>query len=78
MDLQNIFHKKIKRQNFFFSLGMATAGLVVMRSTIFKILSKKYNKPADISSNIKIKINSSAVKRTNSTVSGTKIGGNNA
>ena len=71
MDLQNIFNKKIKRKNFFLSLGAFAGGYFLMRSLPFRIFGKRLIKPKNISQNkIKIRINPSAVSRT-------KIGENN-
>jgi hypothetical protein len=71
MELKNLsLNKKMKRKNFFFSLGAGIAGYFAFRSLPFKIFSKKYKPMESESRNSRIKINPLAVSRKN-------IGGNN-
>jgi hypothetical protein len=63
MEMQNIFYKKIKRKNFFSSLAAAAAGYIVLRSTSYKLLGKRFAKNSSGSDKIKIRINSLAVSR---------------
>ncbi len=71
MDLQNIFQKKIKRKNFFISLGAGVGSYFLMRSLPFRLFGRKFMKTKTVSgNNIKIRINPSAVSRT-------KLGRNN-
>ncbi len=71
MELQNIFQKKIKRKNFFLSLGIGVGSYFIMRSLPFKLFGKKFSKTKYVSdNNIKVRLNPSAVSRT-------KLGENN-
>ena len=71
MKLQNILNKKIRRKNFFLTLGIGAGSFLVMRSLPFRFLSKRFSKSKSISENkIKVRINSSAISRT-------KLGGKN-
>jgi hypothetical protein len=64
MELRNILQKRYKRKNFLAALGITTAGYVVMNSALYKIFGKKTVKNKEVKgSDIKIKINSSAVSR---------------
>ena len=72
MELKNLnFNKKIKRKNFFFSLGAGVAGYFALRSLPFKLFSKKINvSKAENRTSSRVKVNPLAVSRKN-------IGGNN-
>ena len=71
MELKNLnLNKRMKRKNFFFSLGAGVAGYFAFRSLPFKMLSKKMKPTGSESRNSRIKINPLAVSRKN-------IGGNN-
>ena len=72
MDFKNLnLDKKIKRKNFFISIGAGIAGFVALKSFPFKIFSKgKNSKNIENINSSRIKINPSAVSRKN-------IGGNN-
>lgn len=72
MDFKKLnFDKKIKRKNFFFSIGAVVAGYVALKSSPFKIFNRKTD-PGKIENtkSSRVKINPSAVSRKN-------IGGNN-
>ena len=72
MELKNVnFDKKMKRKNFFFSLGAGVAGYFALRSLPFKLFSKKISSnKADNKTSSRVKVNPLAVSRKN-------IGGNN-
>ena len=72
MELKNLnFDKKLKRKNFFLSLGAGVAGYFALRSLPFKLFSKKnYSTKAESKTSSRVKINPLAVSRKN-------IGGNN-
>jgi hypothetical protein len=71
MELKNLnLNKKMKRKNFFFSLGAGVAGFIALRSFPFRIFSKRIISKKSESNNSRIKINPLAVSRKN-------IGGNN-
>lgn len=77
MELQNLFHKKIKRKSFFAALAVTATGYMVMRTTLYKVLGKKSVKNSSVSGKIKIKINSSAVSRGKLPAGQTKTGDTN-
>ena len=78
MELQNLLNKKYKRKNFFTALAVTTAGYMVMRTTLYKIFSRKsYKRDSASNSNIKIRINSSAVSRGKLPKGQTKTGETN-
>lgn len=62
MEGRNLFHKKIERKKFFYSLGAGFAGYFVLRSFPFKLFSKR-EKSFNNSEKIKVKINPLAVSR---------------
>ena len=71
MELQNIFNKKLKRNNFFYFLVAGIGSYIIMKSLPFRFFGKNLDKNKSISENkIKIRINPSAVSRK-------KIGENN-
>ncbi len=72
MELKNInLNKKIKRKNFFISLGAGVAGYFALRSVPFKLFFKKNDSAkAEDKNGRRVKINPLAVSRKN-------IGGNN-
>jgi hypothetical protein len=71
MELKNLsLDKKMKRKNFFFSLGAGIAGYLAFRSLPFKIFSKRMKPTVSEIRNSRIKINPLAVSRKNT-------GGNN-
>ncbi len=73
MELKNLnFDKKMKRKNFFYSLGAGVAGYFVLRSLPFKLFSKKKisSNKVESKTNSRVKPNPLAVSRKN-------IGGNN-
>ncbi len=71
MELQNQFYKKLKRKNFFYSLGAGIGSYILMKSLPFKLLGNNLIKSKSLNENkIKIRINPSAVGRT-------KLGENN-
>ena len=72
MDLKNLnLDKKIKRKNFFIAAGAGIAGFVALKSSPFKLFSrKKVSNKIENPNSGRIKINPSAVSRKN-------IGGNN-
>ena len=71
MELQNIFNKKFKRNNFFYFLGAGVSSYILMKSLPFKLFGKTLNKNKSLIENkIKIRINPSAISRT-------KLGENN-
>ncbi len=72
MEFKNInLDKKIKRKNFFFTMGMGIAGYAVLRSFLFRLFTKKSNSnKAENNNNSRVKINPLAVSRKNT-------GGNN-
>jgi hypothetical protein len=71
MELKNLnFDKRMKRKNFFISLGAGVAGYFALRSLPFKLFSKKINSNKAEKTNSRVKVNPLAVSRKN-------IGGNN-
>lgn len=65
------FDKKIKRKNFFFSLGAGIAAYAAFRFLPFKLFTKKSNSNrVENKKNSRVKINPLAVSRKNT-------GGNN-
>ena len=71
MELKNLnFNKKIKRKNFFFSLGAGVAGYFALRSLPFKLFSKKISPNKVEKTSSRVRVNPLAVSRKN-------IGGNN-
>lgn len=72
MDFKNLnLEKKIKRKNFFISIGAGVAGFIALKSSPFKLFSrKKISGNIENKNNSRVKINPSAVSRKN-------IGGNN-
>ncbi|HKJ81393.1 MAG TPA: hypothetical protein VJ954_05170 [Ignavibacteriaceae bacterium] len=72
MELKNLnLDKKIKRKNFFISIGVGVAGFVALTSSPFRLFTKKRaSNKIENTKNSRIKINPSAVSRK-------KIGGNN-
>lgn len=69
MELEKLFQKRLKRKNFFTSLGAGIAGYVVMRSFPFRLFTNKGNENKT-DSKIKLRINPLAISRN-------KTGGNN-
>jgi predicted RND superfamily exporter protein len=72
MDFKNLnLEKKIKRKNFFMSIGVGLAGFVALTSSPLRLFAKKkVSNKIENTKNSRIKINPSAVSRKN-------IGGNN-
>jgi len=65
MELQNILNKRIKRKNFFLTLGIGAGSYLVMRLLPFRIFGKKSMKSQmSYNNKIRIKINPSAISRT--------------
>ena len=65
MEFQNLFNKKIRRKNFFYSLGAGIGSYIMMKSLPFKLFGNNLIKNKSLSENkIKIRINPSAVGRT--------------
>ncbi len=62
MEISDYFQKKIKRKNFFTSMGMGFMSYVVFRSFPFNLFTKKEKKAEQ---KIKVRINPLAVQRKN-------------
>jgi hypothetical protein len=65
MEVTNYFNKKIKRKNFFASIGTGVLSFVVLRTFPFNLFSKNQVKKTR---KIKVQINPLAVQRKNSGV----------
>ena len=72
MDFKNLnLDKKIKRKNFFISIGAAVAGIMAIKASPFKLFArKKVSNKIENTKSSRIKINPTAVSRKN-------IGGKN-
>ncbi len=70
MDIQKIFDKRLKRKNFFYSLGTGIAGYAVMKTFPFNFIGKRFFNDRKEQQKVLVKINPLAVSRQ-------KIGGNN-
>jgi len=63
MEIQKIFDKKLKRKNFFYSIGAGIAGYTIMKSFPLNFLSKRFSNNNKENKKIKIRINPLAVSR---------------